>query len=358
MNVKDETKVLAKMFLLPILIKALLISEIVNVILFFILFIIQNFLFRSAMLHFLNILIFVIIAIVCLILIIVFYQQLKKLTNSDTWQQLVDQAMEIINNEEYVQEEIYDKGTFVVGKFISLKDNGYFEKRSSFLGNINDRKAEATLLATLLGYRIPSTSKYFLTCISIPVIVLIVSFIPTYIHDYGIMSHRQEIIVESIDKITDSLYQECDYVYSDDPYEYYSDYGYYISGYLDDDEDRDYAYVNVTVNSQGLINGVNYSIDVDVNASKQDNLALVQSTLTTFNNLLNEANVEAIEDELLTEYNLSDEFINWFETSSYYDEESFYEDNMMISYYSTPEEEYDEYALYYVYVSVFPENYY
>ena len=358
MHVKDETYVLAKIFLLPIIIKAMLIGEIVNILLFFILFIIQNAIFRNEMFHFLNIFVFVLIAIICLILIFVFYHQLKKLTNSDIWEQLVNQAIEVIKNEEYMQEEIYDKGTLVVGKFICLKDNGYFEDRRSFFANINDRKAEAILVATLLGYKIPSTSKYYLACISIPIMVLIVSFIPSYIQDYNIMSKQQAIIANSIDKISDSLYEECDYVYSDDPYEYYDEYGYYISGYLSDENGDDYAYVSVTINSEGLINGINYSIDVDVNISKEDNLALLQSTLTTLNSLLNEADVKAIEDELLTNYQLSDDFIEWFETSSYYDEENFYESNMMISYYSTPLEEYDDYGISYVYVSVYPENYY
>ncbi len=132
MHVKDETYVLAKIFLLPIIIKAMLIGEIVNILLFFILFIIQNAIFRNEMFHFLNIFVFVLIAIICLILIFVFYHQLKKLTNSDIWEQLVNQAIEVIKNEEYMQEEIYDKGTLVVGKFICLKDNGYFEDRRSF----------------------------------------------------------------------------------------------------------------------------------------------------------------------------------------------------------------------------------
>lgn len=356
MNGKDERAILAKMYVIPSMIKALMISELVSAGALLILLMIQRFIFKDININYYGLLAYGAIAVACLIMIMLMYGNLQKLSKQDAWLCLISKALDVIKDGEYSQSMIYDQGALIVGKFIALKDKGHFVSRNGFFSNISDRKAEASLLALLLDEELPNAKRYFLPIMLIPLALLLVCFIPTYVQSYSKLQEQEKMISASLTNISGIFETTCDYVYSDDPDDDY--YSYYVNGYLEDDDHYDYAYVTVSVNKAGMVDGVSYSIDIDVNKSKEENLQSAEKTISLFNSLIKAIDVPAVNENLLKDHELSDEFTNWFLTSSYYENEDFVtDDEMMISYYSTPLEEYDDYGLSYIYMSIY-EFYY
>lgn len=356
MNVKGEQTILMKMYILPSMIKALMISELFSAGSLLILLMIQRFIFKDTYINHYGLLVYGAIAISCLIMMLMLYAYMQNLSKKEEWLCLISKAIDMINDGEYSQSAIYDQGSLIVGKFVALKDKGYFVIKNGFFNNISDRKAEAALLGLLLDGDLPSVKRYVLLILLIPLALLVLCFVPTYVQSYNKLQDQEKVIAASLNKISDVFTTACDYVYSDDPADDY--YSYYVNGYLEDDDHYDYAYVMVSVNKEGMIEGISYSIDIDVNKSKEENLQAAEKTLNLFNSLIQAIDVPAVNEDLLKEHELSDEFINWFLTASYYENEDFVTaDDMMISYYSTPLEEYDDYGYSYIYMSIY-EFYY
>ncbi len=352
MNMENKRMLLAKIYIIPSLIKSLMISIFLSSGLLCILLMIQRFIFNDIDINYYGLLIYALIVIACLILTMMMYAYLQTLSKEEEWYHLINEGIAVIKDGEYSQSAIYDHGPLIVGKYVALRDKGHFEAKKGFFHIISDRKAEAALLALLLGDEIPKVQKYKLLFMVAPLCLLLISFIPTYIQSYAKLQDQKEILSSSLDKISSVFETECDYVYSDDPNDAY--YSYYVSGYLEDDDHHDYAYVNVSLNKEGVIDGVSYSIDIDVNKSKEENLQLAENTLDLFNSLLQRIDVKAVNEEMLKEHELSDSFVEWFLSASYYESEDFMiNDQMMISYYSTSLEEYDDYGISYIYITIY-----
>lgn len=147
----------------------------------------------------------------------------------------------------------------------------------------------------------------------------------------------------------DALEPACKRVAADDPYESYHDYGYRIIGYLrDNDLGAQAAYVYLSFDADGMLTDVDYTSQIDPEASLADNLACTEQDIATLCAPLNGLDISVATPGLLTPCSLSDEFKQAFLTGSLYEEISIKtEDESIKSYYTfdtEPKEEFDKYT--------------
>lgn len=80
----------------------------------------------------------------------------------------------------------------------------------------------------------------------------------------------------------DALEPVCKRVAADDPYESYHDYGYRIIGYLrDNDLGAQAAYVYLSFDADGMLTDVDYTSQIDPEASLADNLVCTEQDIAT-----------------------------------------------------------------------------
>ena len=148
----------------------------------------------------------------------------------------------------------------------------------------------------------------------------------------------------------DALEPVCERVAADDPYESYHDYGYRIIGYLrDNDLGAQAAYVYLSFDADGMLTDVDYTSQIDPEASLADNLACTEQDIATLcAPPLNGLGISVATPGLLTPCSLSDEFKQAFLAGSLYEEISIKtEDESIKSYYTfdtEPKEEFDKYT--------------
>lgn len=147
----------------------------------------------------------------------------------------------------------------------------------------------------------------------------------------------------------DALEPVCKRVAADDPYESYHDYGYRIIGYLrDNDLGAQAAYVYLSFDADGMLTDVDYTSQIDPEASLTDNLACTEQDIATLCAPLNGLDISVATPGLLTPCSLSDEFKQAFLAGSLYEEISIKtEDESIKSYYTfdtEPKEEFDKYT--------------
>lgn len=148
----------------------------------------------------------------------------------------------------------------------------------------------------------------------------------------------------------DALEPVCKRVAADDPYESYHDYGYRIIGYLgDNDLGAQAAYVYLSFDADGMPTDVDYTSQIDPEASLADNLACTEQDIATLcAPPLNGLGISVATPGLLTPCSLSDEFKQAFLAGSLYEEISIKtEDESIKSYYTfdtEPKEEFDKYT--------------
>lgn len=147
----------------------------------------------------------------------------------------------------------------------------------------------------------------------------------------------------------DALEPVCKRVAADDPYESYHDYGYRIIGYLrDNDLGAQAAYVYLSFDADGMLTDVDYTSQIDPEASLADNLACTEQDIATLCAPLNGLDISVATPGLLTPCSLSDEFKQAFLAGSLYEEISIKtEDESIKSYYTfdtEPKEEFDKYT--------------
>lgn len=147
----------------------------------------------------------------------------------------------------------------------------------------------------------------------------------------------------------DALEPVCKRVAADDPYELYHDYGYRIIGYLrDNDLGAQAAYVYLSFDADGMLTDVDYTSQIDPEASLTYNLACSEQDIATLCAPLNGLDISVATLGLLTPCSLSDEFKQAFLAGSLYEEISIKtEDESIKSYYTfdtEPKEEFDKYT--------------
>lgn len=212
-----------------------------------------------------------------------------------------------------------------------------------------ETSSNAEAMAAAYGVEIPSAKKQIVTLIAVPVIVLLGAYIPQFVQGSSELQARKAAAAEQIAITQDALEPVCERIAADDPCESYHDYGYRIIGYLrDNDLGAQAAYVYLSFDADGTLTDVDYTSQIDPEASFEDNLARVEQDIATLCAPLNGLDIPAAAPGLLMPCSLSDEFKQTFLTGSLYEEISIKtEDSSIKSYYTfdtEPEDEFDEYT--------------
>lgn len=212
-----------------------------------------------------------------------------------------------------------------------------------------ETSSNAEAMANAYGMTIPSAKKQIIALVVVPVIVLLGAYIPQYIQGSSELQARKAAAAEQLAIAQNALGPVCERIAADDPYESYHDYGYRIIGYLrDNDLGSQAAYVYLSFDADGTLTDVDYTSQIDPDASFEDNLARVEQDIATLCAPLNGLDISVATPDLLAPCSLSDEFKQAFLAGSLYEEISIKtEDESIKSYYTfdtEPEEEFDEYT--------------
>ena len=212
-----------------------------------------------------------------------------------------------------------------------------------------ETSSNAEALAAAYGVEIPSAKKQIITLIAVPVIVLLGAYIPQFVQGSSELHARKAAVAEQLAITQDALEPVCERITADDPCESYHDYGYRIIGYLrDNDLGPQAAYVYLSFDADGTLTDVDYTSQIDPEASFEDNLARVEQDIATLCAPLNGLDISVAAPGLLMPCSLSDEFKQAFLAGSLYEGISIKtEDKSIKSYYTfdtDPEDEFDEYT--------------
>lgn len=212
-------------------------------------------------------------------------------------------------------------------------------------------------VANRAGVSLPNTRKYTLSLVIIPVLILVCVFIPQYIESYDNLEYEKRLVSESVCKLNDIFEENCVYVSMDDINERYQDYGYDITGYLYDFDTDDRTRVTVTVNEEGLISDVIYSLSVNIKVSNDENIDKISNDLLKLQDMVNGVDINATDESIIGVYGLPDEFVQAFAEQSYYEDfkETYIDgegNSIYISYETDTIENFDEYTNPYVFYRV------
>ena len=212
-----------------------------------------------------------------------------------------------------------------------------------------ETSSNAEAMATAYGVVIPSAKKQIIALVVVPVIVLLGAYIPQFVQGSSELQARKDTVAKQLAIAQKALEPVCERIAADDPYESYHDYGYRIIGYLrDNDLSAQAAYVYLTFDADGMLTSVDYTSQIDPEASFEDNLARAEQDIATLCAPLNGLDISAAAPGLLTPCSLSDEFKQAFLAGSLYEEISIKtEDDSIKSYYTfdtDSKDEFDEYT--------------
>lgn len=212
-----------------------------------------------------------------------------------------------------------------------------------------ETSSNAEAMATAYGAVIPSAKKQIIALVVVPVIVLLGAYIPQFVQGSSELQARKDTVAKQLAIAQKALEPVCERVAADDPYESHHDYGYRIIGYLrDNDLGVQAAYVYLTFDADGMLTSVDYTSQIDPEASFEDNLARAEQDIATLCAPLNGLDISAAAPGLLTPCSLSNEFKQAFLAGSLYEEISIKtEDDSIKSYYTfdtDPKDEFDEYT--------------
>ena len=217
-------------------------------------------------------------------------------------------------------------------------------------------RKSAKRIADALGMKLPSVKLRVAVIILVPLVLQLAVATPYYVQavrESREGAARAAVILEKLEQIFEA---SCDRAYADDPMEYYKDYGYRVTGYLEHEDNDTQSYLSATVNNDGVVEDITYSLDIDVSASKEDNIAQAKADLARLNRALRSADVPFLSPNLGEEHTLREDFITLFQQNSYYENcRSYYdEEGLFIGYYTESQEDYNDYSSSYIYMTVEP----
>lgn len=212
-----------------------------------------------------------------------------------------------------------------------------------------ETSSNAEAMANAYGVAIPSAKKQIIALAVVPAIVLLGVYIPQFVQGNSELQARKAEAAEQLAIAQNALEPVCERIAADDPNESYHDYGYRIIGYLrDNDLDAQPAYVYLSFDADGMLTDVDYTSQIDPEASLEDNLARTEQDIATLCAPLNGLEISVAAPSLLTSCGLSDEFKQAFLAGSLYEGIGIKaEDDSIKSYYTfdtDPEDEFDEYT--------------
>lgn len=284
----------------------------------------------------------------------------------EKWMRIVEQANVMLSNNDYSAQLAASMGARAMGTLLrhTNRENasamGDAFNALAAVGTLatvtqmtNELRRNAKCIAAIYGVKVPKARNYVLAVILIPVLLLIGVYIPQFVSakqnaDAGIVQASKSVYA-----LQDSFKTDCDHVSIDDPKEGYNGSGYDVTGYLYAYDEPYQSYIWVTVGNDGQICEVIYCIDVDVHASKEETLEKASLDLLKLNVMMNDSNVKAVSEQMLSEYTLPEMFVEQFADHSYYENlRVSVDESYSVSYVTEPEEEYDESSEPYIYITL------
>lgn len=210
------------------------------------------------------------------------------------------------------------------------------------------RNAEA--MAEAYGVAVPKAKKLRLALVLVPLLVLIGAYIPQYVQANAAMQQNTLIVSQRLEAVSTALEPVCEYLSVDDPAERYQDYGYRIIGYLRGMyTNTEKCYIYISFDASGVIESISYDEEIDITLSPEENLSRLEKDFETLHRALQKAADFPLKSpELLTVYQLSDEFKEAFLTGTYYQSLQFSADvgnsRVYWDFETESEEEFDDYT--------------
>lgn len=284
----------------------------------------------------------------------------------EPWQQIVKKANVVMSHYDGSAELSAAMGARAAGNLLNMSEDANVNQAGDVLhamaaaGTVaavakmtGEISKNAKLVALVCGVEVPKAKKYVLPILFLPVLFLTLVYIPQYAASKQNMDAGIALASESVYALQTALQQGCDHVSVDDPQEEYRDKGYEVTGYLYDYEEPHNAYLSVTVGNDGQIKDVRYSVDIDIQASKEENLKKAEGDLLKLHGMLKASGVKAQSDSLLAECTLPEAFQAQFEAGSYYEDLWFQKDeSTSIDYMTESQEAYDPYSQSLIYITI------
>ena len=207
----------------------------------------------------------------------------------------------------------------------------------------------AQAMAEAYGIPLPRTKGLRTVLVLLPLVILIGTYIPQYSHAHTAMQQNTLLVSQRIEEITKALDPVCEYIAADDPAERYQDYGYRVIGYLRGmNTDAPKCYVYISLDSTGVLESLSYDEEIIMSLSLEENLSRIEKDFETLHRVLQKADIPTQSPELLTTYQLSEEFREAFLAGTYYQSidcsENGESTRVYWSFETESEEEFDEYT--------------
>lgn len=207
----------------------------------------------------------------------------------------------------------------------------------------------AQAMAEAYGVPLPRTKGLRTVLVLLPLVILIGTYIPQYSHAHTAMQQNTLLVSQRIEEITKALDPVCEYISADDPAERYQDYGYRVIGYLRGmNTDAPKCYVYISLDSTGVLESLSYDEEIIMSLSLEENLSRIEKDFETLHRVLQKADIPTQSPELLTTYQLSEEFREAFLAGTYYQSidcsENGESTRVYWSFETESEEEFDEYT--------------
>lgn len=363
---EEQKKIIKRYCIFPSLALAFLIVCMAIGLLWIILNMLGDLVFNSTTFYDIGVWVYLGIVVIYLILFIYFFLYAKIGMRKKRWQELVKEADVKLSNKDYSKSISALLGTRAASTLLDMSDNQNLEKVSdaldvaSAVGSValvasmtKELSSNAKTVARVFDVEIPKAKKYVLSIIFIPIILLIATYIPHFVYSMENANNEALVASKSVYAIQKSFEKDCAIVSIDDPMEKYNSHGYDVSGRLYDYDNEYNSSIYVTINNEGFIEDVTYSIDIDINKSKEYNLEKAKTDILKLNVMLNDSNVKALSSELTEEYELPEEFCEKFMEGSYYEKISYsINENVDVDYFTETKEDYDKYSSSYIYFTI------
>lgn len=137
----------------------------------------------------------------------------------------------------------------------------------------SDMAQNAHAVADAWGISVPSPKKYKLMLLLLPALILTISFIPSFMHAAQAKEHKQQVVLQTMEQLTEALQTDTRYISFNDPRES-SERTYHLSCHETDAPTAKYMYI--IVDETGIVTDINWHMDEDTSLSREENLALLK----------------------------------------------------------------------------------
>lgn len=174
-------------------------------------------------------------------------------------------------------------------------------------------------VAALANVQVPSGKNLKRFILIMPIVLQIVCFIPQFISSAQAMDERREHATMVLEQLDAAFVPGCEKVIWDNPREMYQKSGYAFRAYLPETDGCERIYLWVTVEEDGQIDSIAYYCDVNVERTKDENLALAQQSFEKLHGMLIDSGVTGSTGAVTQIYEMPEELETAFRNGSYYE---------------------------------------